>query len=201
MKAFSRIISTVLHPLIIPIIGLFIIFHEGGHYTFIPIDQKRLVYVIVFLSTCLLPLSLIPLFLQLGVIKSIYMKERRERLLPIAFTGLFYMLGYYFLARFPIVPFFIKGFMLATLLTILAAMLITFFWKISMHMIGVGGLTAAVLAMAFRFGIDAWVLFSFVVLITGLLGTARLYLNAHTPAQVHTGFVLGFLVVFSGILI
>lgn len=201
MKALSRIISTLFHPLLIPTLGLFLIFNVGGHFAYMPFEHQRIVYLIVFLSTCILPLSLIPLFLLLGVIKSIYMEERRERLMPVAFTGLFYLLGYYFLARFPVVPSFIQGFMLATLLTIIVAMLITFIWKISMHMIGIGGLAGALLALSMRFGLDIWVVFSLIVLISGLLGSSRLYLNSHTPLQVHVGFFLGFIIVFFGILL
>lgn len=201
MKIVSRIISTILHPLLIPTLGLFLILNAGGHFAYMPVHHQRVVYLIVLLSTCILPLSLIPLFLLLGVIKTVYMNERRERLLPVAFTGLFYLLGYYFLARFPVVPYFIKGFMLATLITIVAAMLITFVWKISLHMLGVGGLTGAMLALSFRFGLDIWVLLSIIILLAGFLGTARLYLKAHTPAQVYAGFMLGFLMVFFGILL
>ena len=137
----------------------------------------------------------------LGVIKSVYMKERKERIIPTVFTGFFYLLGFFLLNRIPVVPSFIKGFMLATILVIAIALAITFFWKISMHMIGIGGLTGAVLALSIRFGIDAWMIFSFILLISGLLGSSRLYLNAHTPAQVHCGYLLGGIVVFWGVLL
>lgn len=198
-KLLARTLSTVFHPLLIPSFGLLLIFSIGGHFTYMPFEHQRIVFVIVFLSTCILPLSLIPLFLLLGVIKSVYMKERKERLLPIAFTGLFYLLGYFFLSRFTMVPHFIKGFMLATLLTIIASMAITFVWKISMHMIGIGGLVGALMALSMRFGLDIWVVFSIVLLISGLLGAARLYLGAHTPVQVHVGFLLGLTIVFFGV--
>ncbi len=199
MKIFSRILSTIFHPLLIPSIGLFLIFNVGGHFSYMPFEHQRIVYLIVFLSTCILPVSLIPLFLLLGVIKSIYMEERKERLLPVAFTGLFYLLGYFFLSRFSVVPHFIKGFMLATLVTIIVSMAITFFWKISMHMIGIGGLVGALLALSMRFGLDIWIIFSIVILISGLIGASRIYLKAHTPLQVHLGFLLGISIVFFGI--
>ncbi len=91
--------------------------------------------------------------------------------------------------------------MLATIIAISIALAITFFWKISMHMIGIGGLTGAILALSLRFGIDAWMIFTVVLLISGLLGSSRLFLNAHTPAQVHTGYLLGTVVVFFGVLL
>ena len=89
--------------------------------------------------------------------------------------------------------------MLATLMAIYVALIITFFWKISMHMIGIGGLAGAMMALSFRFGLDLWLLFSVIILASGLLGVARLQLKAHSPSQVYVGFVLGFLIVFSGI--
>lgn len=201
MRGLSRVLSTLLHPLLIPTFGLFLIFNVGGHFSYLPVDHQRIVYVVVFLSTCVLPLSLIPLFLMFRVIKSVCMEGRRERLLPVFFSGLFYFLGYFFLQRIPIVPSFIEGFMLATLMAIYVALIITFFWKISMHMIGVGGLAGAMLALSYRFGLDLWMLFSLIVLAAGMLGVARLQLKAHSPAQIYTGFILGLLIVFSGIFI
>lgn len=201
MHTISKTLSTILHPMLIPTLGLFLIFNIGGHFSYLPIDHKRVIYLIVFLSTCALPLSLIPLFMLLGVIKSVYMENRKERILPTVFTGMFYCLGFFFLSRISIVPSFILGFMLATIIVISIALLITLFWKISMHMIGIGGLTGALLALSYRFGIDIWMLFALTLILAGLLGSARLYLNAHSPGQVHAGFLLGGLVVFAGSLL
>ncbi len=201
MRIFAKSLSTVLHPMLIPTLGLFLIFNIGGHFSYLPIDHKRVIYLIVFLSTCVLPLSLIPLFILLGLIKNVYMEDRRERLFPTLATGLFYLLGYFFLSRIPIVPSFILGFMLATIVAITLALSITMFWKISMHMIGIGGLTGAILALSMRFGLDIWLIFTVIILLAGLLGSSRLYLKAHTPLQVHAGFLLGGIVVFWGVLL
>jgi hypothetical protein len=187
--------------MVIPTLGLFLIFNAGSHFSYMPLDHKRVVYLIVFLSTCVLPLSLIPLYLLLGIIKSVYMETQKERLFPMLISGLFYLLGYFFLTRIPFVPSFIQGFMLATIMVIAVAVAITMFWKISIHMIGIGGLTGALFALSLRFGLDIWLVFSLVVLIAGMLGTARLHLKAHTPLQVHAGYLLGCLGVFWGILL
>jgi len=201
MSVFSKVLSTLFHPLLIPTIGLFLIFNLGGHFAYLPFEHKRAVYIIVLLSTCALPLTLIPLFLLTGIIKSVYMRERKERIFPTLATGGFYLLGYFFLSKIEIVPAFIQAFMLATIVTICIALAITFFWKISMHMIGIGGLTGALLALSLRFDLDIWIAFSCVLLISGLLGSSRLYLKAHTPLQVHAGFALGSSIVFFGVLV
>lgn len=198
MRILSKALSTIFHPMMIPTIGLFLIFNLGGHFAYLPIELKRNVYLIIFLSTCILPLSLIPLFILLGLVKTVYMRERKERILPTFFTIIFFFLGYFFLSRISIMPSFIEHFMLATIVVIIIALGITFFWKISMHMLGIGGLTGAILALSIRFGVDSWLALPILILLGGMLGSSRLYLNAHTPSQVHAGYLLGLTTVFAG---
>jgi membrane-associated phospholipid phosphatase len=61
-------------------------------------------------------------------------------------------------------------------------------------MVGVGGITGAILAISYRLQSDIQLSFFSILLIAGFVGYARLKLNAHTPAQVYTGFLVGFLI-------
>ena len=201
MKLFSKLLSIVFHPLLMPTIGLFLIFNIGSHITYIPIQVKRVVYVAVFVSSCLLPISLIPMLLALKQIKTIYMKSRSERVWPMFITGLFFFAGYYFLSLIHAVPAFILKYISATIITIYASLLITFYWKVSIHMVGIGGLAGGLLAFAFMLGIDIHLLMSLIIAVAGLVGVARLYLKAHNPAQVYAGFMLGFVLVFTFVVI
>ncbi len=196
MKIFSKIISVIFHPLFVPTIGLFLIFNTGNHISYVPVAVKRIVYVAVFVSSCLLPLSVTPLLLILKKIKSFKMETRRERIWPMFITGIFFISGYYLLSLIPAIPQLILNYILATIIAIFTALIITYFWKISIHMIGIGGLTGGLLAFSFIYGIDIHILFSALIIVAGALGTARLYLNAHTLSQVGYGFLLGFFIVF-----
>lgn len=64
-------------------------------------------------------------------------------------------------------------------------------------MIGVGALVGGIIALSFFMSINFYILLPVTVLIGGLTGWARLKLNAHTPAQVYAGFMLGAVVIFS----
>jgi membrane-associated phospholipid phosphatase len=200
MKLFSKILSFLFHPMLMPTLGLFFIFSAGTHLSYIPFEIKRLVYLIVFISSCLLPISLLPLFFQMKVIKSFKRETARERIYPVLTTGVFYFLGYFFLSRLNISPL-IENFVLATLVAVLVAAGISFFWKISLHAIAVWGVTAALAGMMFKYGVDLMLLVSLMLLISGLTTTARLYLNAHTPSQVYVGYATGFIIVFLGVLL
>lgn len=198
MKIFSQIISVLFHPMLMPSLGIFMIFQAGTHVSFLPFEAKRIIYVTVFLTTCLLPLSLLPLLLQFGVIKNFQMESARERVLPVFFTGFFYYLGYLLLKKMGVSGI-IGSFMLASLIAVLSAVVVTVFWKISLHTIGIGGVAGAVMALAFRFGIDLSLLIFLLFVASGLTASARLYLGAHKPAQVYAGFLWGFLIVFSSV--
>lgn len=197
MKNFSRFLSIIFNPLLMPTYGLFLIFSINDHILYMPMPVKKIIFITVFVSSVILPLSITPLLYILKQIQSIYMKTKKERIWPLIITGFFFFTGYYFLSLFSEVPAFILRYILATIITIYMALFITFFWKISIHMIGIGGLTGGILALAYMFGIDLHLLLSLLILIAGLLGVARLYLAAHNPAQIYAGFVLGFVVVFS----
>ena len=62
----------------------------------------------------------------------------------------------------------------------------------SLHMIGAGGLCGAITAIMLILGIGNPIIPAICFLLSGMLGTARLFLKAHTPAQVFIGFLAGF---------
>ena len=198
MKTFSKIISYIFHPMLMPTLGVFLIFQAGTHLSLLPLDAKRIIYLTVFISTFIMPVSILPLFLQLKVIKSFQMETAKERRIPVFVTGIFYFLGYLLLKKMG-VPSVLGNFVLASLMAVFIAVGITIYWKISMHMIAIGGLTGVMLAIALRFNIDLTFYLSLLILVSGIIASARLHLGAHNQTQIYAGYVLGLVVVFSSI--
>lgn len=181
-----------------PTLGVFLIFQAGTHLSLLPLDAKRIIYLTVFISTFIMPVSILPLFLQLKVIKSFQMETAKERRIPVFVTGIFYFLGYLLLKKMG-VPSVLGNFVLASLMAVFIAVGITIYWKISMHMIAIGGLTGVMLAIALRFNIDLTFYLSLLILVSGIIASARLHLGAHNQTQIYAGYVLGLVVVFSSI--
>lgn len=200
IKKIASALSLVLHPLLMPTLGLLVIFSTQSHITFIPFEYRRLIVIIVLVSTCILPLSIMPLLLQLRIIKSMQMETARERLVPLLSTAAFFMIGYFFLKKFN-PPTFITLFYLGTLLAVLLSLFISFFWKISIHMLGIGGLLGALLAIWLNYGITTHLWMLAVLVAAGLIGSSRLLLGAHNPKQVYAGFMLGVVVVCGVVLL
>lgn len=92
-------------------------------------------------------------------------------------------------------------YILAITFTIFVATIITYFWKISLHTVGMGGLLAISLICARMMPLLALKMIPTIVVLTGLVGFARLYLNAHTQTQIYVGYAVGFFTTIGGIVL
>jgi hypothetical protein len=199
-KILPTIISILFHPMLIPVYGLLILFNSGTFISFIPYEAKKFIFLIVLICTVLLPASFIPFYLFRKIINDIHMSTNRERIVPLLINSLFFYLGYVFLNKLQIPPL-IKSYMLACAVTVSLAMLVSIRWKISLHMLGIGGLVGAVIIFSYRLGVDLRTIWMILILFAGITGYARLQLNSHNSSQVYTGFLLGFASVSAVLLI
>lgn len=191
---FSKIVSVIFHPLLMPTYALIIIFNSGTHYSYIPTQAQRIIYVLVFLSTFLIPVSVIPFLLQLKLISGFQLKDRKDRIIPLFITAISYYFSYYLLNRLPFhVPQFIKILVLASAILIIINLFINLKWKISSHLIGISGLLALIFIYSIVYYADLLYVLVLITLISGTVAFARLKLNTHNPQQVYLGFLLGFL--------
>lgn len=195
VKHIFKAISYVFHPTLMPLLGIYIIL-SYTHLFFLPYEGKVAIFKIVGISTLVLPLMVLPFLYYQKLITDIMVSERNERLLPITLAIIFYFFGYYILRRLG-VPDIIQRFLLSSFVCVLIAGLISMCWKISLHMIGIGGLIGLIAAMSYLFqtGIEFILMAS--ILIAGVTGSARLYLKEHNPAQIYSGLLLGFVLTFS----
>lgn len=187
-------ISIIFHPLLIPSIGFLLLFYSGFYFSMMNWEVKKFVLLIVFFTTCILPLLTIA-FLSMNERFSPGMEKSTDRVLPLMFSAIYYYIGYYLLGRLPIFPVY-KVFLISTILVIILLMVVSLRWKISNHMASIGGLTGALIALSLRLQINTSYILALVFLIAGLVGTSRLILKKHNPLQIYAGYALGFLVMF-----
>ncbi len=190
----ARFFSVVLHPLIIPTLGIIILFRLNTYIGFAVAEQvKRFILIMVFVNTAVAPALATVLLKRSGVIKNVLLDERGERLFPLLMSALFYILTYYLLKQITL-PSLIYYFVIGATLLVLICLIITFRWKISIHMMSMGGMTGFLIAASMLLRTDITVLIMLAILLSGFLGASRIRLNAHTPSQVYTGYVLGLVV-------
>ena len=173
---------------------LLLVFSLHSYVAFLlPAEARRLIIITVALLTFLLPISLIFLMVSRGMIQSVHLENREERIFPLILTGILYYLTFFLMRRLQLDPVYLRLFMGSTV-SIIIALLISLIWKISIHMIGVGGWLGAIIGIGFILQIDLLIPILVICLISGLVGTARLQLKVHKPVQIYSGFLLGFVV-------
>ena len=185
----EKFISTLLHPVFIPTITIFIVIKEYSNVIILE-NQAGLVLLGAFIFTLLLPLVSVLLLLLSKKIKSVEMPLKEERILPIILTAIYMITGFYFLKEILVYAPIIKSIYLGALYIVLLSLIITKSWKISLHMLAVGGATGVFLILEMLFGQSQYYLMFFIFL-AGVVGFARYSLKAHDLKQIYTGFILG----------
>lgn len=187
----AKTISIVFHPLLMPVYGMMIIFLSPTLLGYLPFNVKKLLIFIMLINNVLLPISLLPFFIQRRIISSWTLSERKERTLPLIIITLLYSVTSYIIFRYPM-PVFFKSFIFATVFLSVIVTLINLWWKISLHSVGVGALIGLVITLSYKMltPLD-WYLIS-AVLAGGLVLSSRLKLNLHSPKQVWLGLATGF---------
>ncbi len=183
-------ISVVFHPLIMPTLAFLFLMNSGFYFTLLSFDAKKIILLIVFLSTFLLPLVSIGL-MGLNTRFKPDLNKGPDRVIPMLSTAIFYYVGFYALGRLDVYPVY-KVFLISSILIIVVLMIISMRWKISAHMAGIGGLIGAFIALSLRLGLNSSLALSVFIGIAGLIGSSRLILGKHTSVQIYAGFLTGF---------
>jgi hypothetical protein len=148
------------------------------------------IYGIVICCTIILPLLSIFFLIKKGMVSSLEMSNHKERSLPLFITVLWMSLGFYMLNHTLIYPYLLKAELFGAILIIIFAAIISKFWKISLHLLGIGGVVGIFIALQLIEG-EALDLLLIFILLSITLGVARIKQKAHNHTQVYMGFLLG----------
>ncbi|MFT4033493.1 MAG: hypothetical protein QM669_13825 [Siphonobacter sp.] len=211
----ARFLSVALHPLVIPTLFFGIIFYaapvaisnleafnsqQSIDFFGLKLSFKLGLLLLIFFFTFLIPSYLIFVLYKLKVLRSLTMETLTDRRIPYLLTVLLYTLFSFASFRYLNLLPQITVVMVGVTFSISCVAFISLYWQISAHATGVGGLLGGLTALAVRLQInDLLEPILQCILLAGLLLSARLYLNAHTPAQVVAGLLLG-LVVCGGLI-
>lgn len=193
MRQAALIISIVLHPLLMCTYGCLLLFFgipdTMYDYLTAPEDKWRITFV-VFIFSFLFPVINIYLLYKLKRIPALTLSDQKDRTFPYLITALFYFGLFYLMFDIRIwsvikLSVFVSGF------AILLTALINLRYKISAHMVGIGGLLGALISISLITPFSMTLFFVPLILLAGLTGFARLKLDEHRPSQVYAGFFLG----------
>ena len=187
----ASVISYILHPLLVPTYIIVFLLNMDVFLAFmIPFTVRLWIISMFFTITFAMPAMMIWMMHRKGIITSMQMEMRSERFYPLLLTTIFWAFGYILLSRTGL-PVIYYRYLLGGIAALIVAMIVNHFWKISLHMLGMGGLTGVFLGVSLRIGVDVLLLISILIILSGLVGYARLKANSHNPPQVYVGYFVG----------
>ena len=186
---FHKLISVILHPVVVPTIGVLLFLALTP--IIIRKERQYLLISIVFFSTYIVPIISLIILKFIGLIKSFQVESINERKVP-----LFLMLIIFFvLGRFLInIPDFRElGVLFYGTNLALVIIYFLFFFKIktSLHIVSMSSMIGFFLFFGTDNSINIVPIAILLLLLTGLLASARLHLKAHTPKEIYIAFFLG----------
>ena len=187
--SLEKTISILFHPVFVPTITVFLVVKIYSNIIILE-NQAGIILIGTCVFSLILPLLSVFILLLTKKIDSLEMPKKEERFLPILFASIWMILGFYFMKEiFSYAPI-MKSIYLGAIYVMLIALLITKKWKISLHMLAIGGATGVFIMLEFLFGQNLMILL-ITILISGILGFSRLSLKAHSLNQIYAGFIVG----------
>ncbi|MDB4590230.1 hypothetical protein OAW63_04055 [Flavobacteriaceae bacterium] len=189
MNYFLQSASFIFHPLLMPLISVGLYFKLTPKF----IEPEIIIiktYAIIII-TILIPLISFFLLKNSGLVKSINLKEVKERKYPLmiqiilifiiitrVFTKYHHPELYYF-------------FIAVAVSSLAALILVIVNFKVSLHQMGIAGVTMFLIALSIHFTENYLFEISLFFLINGWVASSRLETKSHSISELFIGFILG----------
>ena len=189
MNYFLQSASFIFHPLLMPLISVGLYFKLTPKF----IEPEIIIiktYAIIII-TILIPLISFFLLKNSGLVKSINLKEVKERKYPLmiqiilifiiitrVFTKYHHPELYYF-------------FIAVAVSSLAALILVIVNFKVSLHQMGIAGVTMFLIALSIHFTENYLFEISLFFLINGWVASSRLETKSHSISELIIGFILG----------
>jgi len=181
-KHIAKTISVIFNPLVIsPFVFYILIFNDQN-------INNHLFFLIAVLFSSILPFSSILYFKKIGKISSLEAPIRKQRLELLVMSSLFNSIAFALLHYFDASDI-VQGLMFCYAINTVITWLITRYWKISIHMIGLGGPFVALLLS----GYNNLFLMALIIILVYL---SRIKLKAHSHAQLIAGTFLAMVLAY-----
>jgi membrane-associated phospholipid phosphatase len=185
----AQLLSYGLHPGSLPTVGtLYIIYALPQIFNLESIVRMM---SIVLVGTYIIPVIVIYIMTLLGVIESVHLINKKDRIYPYTITTLSALLTSRILTSMGAPVEIIYCSLGCAFILVVSAVLIPFF-KSSAHLAGITGFAGLYLGMNEKYGSGEFKNMLIIILLCIALAWARIYLKRHTLKEVLTGSILGF---------
>jgi len=153
---------------------------------------------LIFIGTFVFPFFVITSYLMIikrnFSVNDLLMKRKQDRFVPFFFAGVFYI-GMAYMLYTSHINRTVVLIMIGIGFSAIIVALISQFWMISAHAVGINGIIGYMVILGYAYPEER--LFypvAAMVLLAGVVMSARLNLHAHKPGEVFGGAILGFVI-------
>ena len=198
LRVVAKIISYIFHPIFVPLyIVLFMVYVHPYLFAGLATKDKVRIVMMAALMFTFFPLITVLLLKALDFINSVYLNSQKDRIIPLIACGVWYFWITYIwwnsnkMSDSLFIPKEAVQLALATFLASWLGLMANIKMKISLHAISTGVMLTLFVLMAFsqQLNFGSWL--SIVLLITGLVCTARFIVSDHTAGEVYGGLAVG----------
>ncbi len=188
MRSIAHIVSYISHPISIPTLVVIIYFYVFPDYFLHQLIYAKILATAIL--TIFIPIVFLFILRSLKLITSFKLPHPQERKLPLLFF-LFLdlvLINYIFnIYDYKHLFFFFWALLLSGIICFLGLL---FNFKISLHSLGISSLCFFLVYLSYNFQLNLSLTIMLLILAIGVVSSARLYVKAHSLAEVITGIVL-----------
>ena len=191
MRFLLKSASFIFHPLWLPLAASFFYFILTPRFFPEGIAKAKLLAIAIL--TIFIPIVFYFLLKNLGKARSIFLENTGERKWQLLFYAILITMvlnqilnAYNYAALY----YYFTGILFATITAFVLALLKI---KLSLHMMGMGGLLVFLIGISINFQINLVYTISFLILALGLTASSRIYYKAHTINELVLGLACGIL--------
>ena len=193
MKIAAKIISFILHPLLVCVYMAFYMIYINPYYFQYSTPMNKLFQLVtVANNNFVFPVLVVLLLKGLGFNESIYLRTQKERIVPYMACIIFFFWTWYVFYNNVEIPQVLKDAMQGVFYASIAGSIANIFFKISMHAMGMGGLLGMMVVVLFDGHLySIWPLVAS-TFFTGIVISARMIVSDHKNGDLLIGFLTGF---------
>jgi hypothetical protein len=191
-RVIGHFISIVFHPLFIPgYITAFLLYLHPFAFAGENDWYKGIKLLSVMISTAFFPAFTVLLLKLLGFANSVTLNTKKERIIPIIASMIYYFWIFYVSKNQPDNPPELVEMLCAVFISSIIALTANNFIKISLHTIAMGILASFFIYIAWNSLVPMGLPLAIALFIAGLVGTARFMASDHSQGELVWGYISG----------
>lgn len=208
MRIVAQVATWLFMPILMPIYALLLVMYvpseainiSEGNSLYNLIDQFKLIFLACYFVFIVVAPAIMYFFMRENkIIKTVQLDDKKERNFPLINMTIFCFILFFLLVKISgnaHLPKYLYGLTLSGGVIVGIFIYVNRFIKVSLHATGVGILTGFVFAYACDQVYFTIVALIAVILVSGFVLSARLYLEKHSPKELIIGYFFSLFITF-----